>query len=261
MADQQPLKGRRIVSTRPETQAGEFVSLLREAGAVPIIFPTIQITPLSDTGRLDGALKTLSAYDWVIFTSVNGVTVTVDRMKAIKVPLGDLHARRIAVIGPATDSALRSYGIEASLRPAEYVAEAIVESLTAQETLRDKRFLLLRADIARPVLRELLVAQGALVDEIPVYQTRQGAPESQAYAELRAGVDVITFTSSSTVRYFFALLGAEARTIVDNALIACIGPITAQTARELGLRVDLVAEEYTARGLIAALAKHFAAER
>ncbi len=254
-----PLAGKRIVATRAEGQTQEFVALLREAGAVPIVFPTIRIVPLDDTHELDAALTRLNEYDWVIFTSVNGVRNVIDRMQALGLSPDILNSRQIAAIGPATEALIRSYGVRTDLRPSEYIAEAIVSDLLARGPVTGTRFLLLRVDIARAVLRQQLTARGALVDEIPVYRTALGQPDAAAYAELRAGVDVITFTSSSTVRHFFELLGGEARPIADKALIACIGPITAQTAREMGLQVGVVATEYTVRGLMAALTETLSA--
>ncbi|MCC7448521.1 MAG: uroporphyrinogen-III synthase [Anaerolineae bacterium] len=248
-----PLAGKRIAITRPEAQAADFVAALRQAGAIPIIFPTIQIAPIPDNEPLDSALRNLNHYAWVVFTSVNGVKVALDRLHELGLALTDLNQCRVAVIGPATAAALTEHGVRVDVQPAEYIAEAIVVALAGHHSLADQRFLLLRADIARPALRDELIASGAIVDEIPVYQTVQGNPEQSAYAELRTGVDVLTFTSSSTVRHFFDLLGAEAPIIGQSALIACIGPITAKTAQEMGLRVDLVAEEYTIPGLMAAL--------
>lgn len=250
-----PLAGKRIVVTRPEAQAQQFINRLRQAEAIPIIFPTIEIVPLADTTQLDRALQNLPAYDWVIFTSVNGVHIVCERIKALALPLSLLDTRQIAVIGPATAAILASYGLHAALQPDEYVAEAIVEALSQQGVVMGKRFLLLRADIARAVLREQLIANGALVDELPVYHTVRGQPDPTAFAELRAGVDIITFTSSSTVRFFFQLLNDEAHRITADARIACIGPITAETARQMGLHVDLVAADYTVSGLMMALSE------
>jgi uroporphyrinogen-III synthase len=248
-----PLAGKRIVATRAEGQTQQFVAMLRETGAIPIIFPTIHIVPLEDYGELDAALQRLNEYEWVIFTSINGVRNVINRMQALGLSPELLNACQIAAIGPATEALIKTHGIRTDLRPAEYIAEAIIADLLARGPVAGKRFLLLRVDIARAVLRQQLTAQGALVDEIPVYRTALGQPDATAFAELRAGVDVITFSSSSTVRNFFELLGDEALQIANRAQIACIGPITAQTAREMGLQVAVVAQEYTMSGLLAAL--------
>jgi uroporphyrinogen-III synthase len=230
--------------------------MLHEAGAVPIVFPTISIVPLNDYSDLDAALQNLSRYDWVIFTSINGVKNVVTRLQALGIPAASLNSCHVAVVGPATEALLRKQGIDIALRPDEYVAEDLIAGILKHGPVAGKRFLLLRVDVARAVLRDRLVAAGAIVDEVHVYRTTIGQPDAAAYAELRAGVDIITFTSSSTVKNFFTLLGDEALSIASKAIIACIGPITAQTASEMGLHVDVVAEEYTVSGLMAAL-KHY----
>lgn len=249
-----PLAGQRVAITRPAAQSRALIAGLRATGAIPIAFPTIRIAPLEDYAACDDALRRLAAYDWVVFTSVNGVRVALERMKELGLDPVQLNECHVAAIGPATAARLRAYDVEVSLRPDEYVAEAIVVALLERGPFDGLRFLLLRADIAREALREHLVAHGATVDEVPVYRTALGEPGPQEYAEMRAGVDVITFTSSSTVRNFVELLRDEAPAIAGRARIACIGPITARTARELGLRVDVVAAEYTVPGLLAALA-------
>ena len=248
------LAGKRIVITRPGAQAQQFVTMLRQAGAVLIIFPTIQIEPIPNNVQLVTALDQLSGYDWVVFTSVNGVNIVLDQLGDV----AQLNRSKIAVIGPATANALREQGVRVDLQPDEYVAEGLADALIARENVQGLRFLLLRADIARPTLREQLVAHRALVDEIPVYRTVRGQPDPAAYAELRAGVDVITFTSSSTVRYFFDLLGDEALSIASSGRIACIGPVTARTAQDYGLGVNLVADDYTISGLVSSLTEKLA---
>jgi uroporphyrinogen-III synthase len=248
-----PLAGKRIIVTRPEAQSGGIVANLREVGARPILFPTIQIAPLLDNGALDAALQDVRGYDWVIFTSVNGVLAAAARMDALGVPFAALNTPEVAAIGPATTAALTDRGVRVSLSPSEYVAEEIVHELRARHDLAGLRILLPRADVARAVLREQLMAGGAIVNEVPTYRTIRGEPDTQAFVEVRRGADWITFTSSSTVRHFFELLGDEARRVAAGAQIACIGPITAATAREYGLRVAVVAERYTVSGLLNAL--------
>ncbi|HZS92139.1 MAG TPA: uroporphyrinogen-III synthase [Chloroflexota bacterium] len=250
-----PLAGRRIVATRAEGQTEELIALLRENGAIPIVFPTIGIAPLEDYTALDAALGRLPAYDWVIFTSANGVRHVCERMQARGLAPAALNACKVAAIGPATEALLRENGVAVDLRPDEYVAEAIVAALLEREEVAGGRFLLLRADVARAVLRDELTARGASVDEVPVYRTVLGQPDPAAYAALRRGIDALTFTSSSTVRNYCTLLGDDALPLATRAVVACIGPITARTARERGLHVDVVAREYTVRGLIAALAE------
>jgi uroporphyrinogen-III synthase len=249
------LRGKRVVITRPASQAQSFIDGLSAAESVPILFPTIQIAPIQDNPLLDSALRTLSRYDWIVFTSVNGVHSVLDRMTELGMRVAALNSASVAGIGPATVAALRNRGVQVDLQPAEYVAEAIFTALNEREVIDGSHFLLLRADIARVTLREQLSEAGGIVEEIPVYQTVRGEPDPGAFAELRRGVDVITFTSSSTVRYFFELL-PDARDIASRARIVCIGPITAQTARDFGLTVALVAESYTVDGLLTALLEH-----
>lgn len=253
MSPRNPLSGLRVVITRPQPQADAFESALQATGAIPILFPTIQIAPIHPNPELDAALGQLSTYDWIVFTSVNGVRVVLARMAELHIPSTALAPGGVAAIGPATAEALHKNGIDVRLQPDEYIAEAIVAGLIAQGNVANRRFLLLRADIARRTLRDQLVAAGAFVAEIPVYRTVRGAPSAEAYAQLRGGVDILTFTSSSTVRFFFDLLGDEAHSIASAAAVACIGPVTAQTAREMGLTVSCIAGEYTVPGLLAAL--------
>ena len=252
--DNKPLWKKRIVVTRPQAQAASFCRKLVEAGAIPVRFPTIRITPMPDTRRLDAALRRLRDYDWIIFTSVNGVAYCWDRLAeiaAMRVPA----SLRVAAIGPATAQALREREVEPDYVPAEYVAERIAEGLG---DVAGQAILLPRAEAARKTLATLLADQGARVDEIPVYRTLPEAPPPEAFATLKAGVDVLTFTSSSTVRHYAALVADRTPQGTEEALVACIGPITAETAHSLGYEVATVAEEYTTDGLIRALEHHFA---
>jgi len=248
-----PLAGLRVVVTRPEGQAQELCSRLRALGAEPILFPTIAIAPPEAGGPLDQAIARLPDYDWVIFTSVNGVDHFWARLVEVSRSSGadgqdELSIRaRVAAIGPATAEALRQRGAPVHLIPAEYRAEAILDEIG---DVAGQRILLPRADIARPALADGLRAAGAQVDDVSAYRTVRGEPPAAAFDALRAGVDVVIFTSSSTVRHFVSLTqGLD----FGSPLIACIGPVTAATAREVGLRVDVVAKEYTVDGLLEAL--------
>jgi uroporphyrinogen-III synthase len=232
------LAGRRIVITRPDPDAARLADRLRALGAVPLVVPSITIE-FTDPPELDRALKDLRGYHWVVFTSRNGVEAVFRRTARLAGP-------RVAAIGPATADALRQHGVTPDLVPAEYVAEAI---LAALPEVRGLRFLLPRADIAREALADGLRRRGATVNEIAAYRTRPvtGRPE------LSEPVDAVTFTSSSTVRGFLA--GGP---VPAGAKVICIGPITAQTARECGLDVRAVAGLYTEDGLIEALEQTFA---
>jgi uroporphyrinogen-III synthase len=233
-----PLAGRRIVITRPEADATRLAGRLRGVGAVPIVAPAIRIE-FTDPPELDRALASLGAYHWIVFTSRSGVEAVFRRARSIAGP-------KVAAIGPATAAALHANGVDPDLVPSEYVAEAILDALG---DVRGLRFLLPRADIAREALVEGLEGRGAEVHQIAAYRTRE---VSVPRADL-GPVDAVTFTSSSTVRGFLA--GGP---LPDGALVVCIGPITAHTAREHGLDVAAVAEHYTEDGLIAALTAAFA---
>jgi len=245
------LQGKRILVTRPRAQAADLSDKLIGLGAQPIVFPTIEIAPLEDTSKLDRAMSELAKYQWIIFTSANGVKAFWDRLDLLGFQNLTGLPYRIAAIGPATAQALTQRHIKANLIPEEYIAEAIVESIG---DVSGQCILLPRADIAREALAIELRKRGAIVDEVAAYRTLPAEPDPEGFAELKCGVDVITFTSSSTVRNFVALVGKD----TGNAIIACIGPITLQTALECGFSVDVMATEYTVDGLVQALVDYYA---
>ncbi len=249
------LAGRRILVTRSRAQAEALCRRLAERGAVPIVLPTIEIEPIADNPALDQALARLNRYGWVIFTSVNGVATVFDRLAGE--PAAAFDGRRVAAIGPATAGALARRGVRAEFIPDEYVAEAIVDGIN---DVAGQWVLLPRADIAREALADELGRRGAVVHEIAVYRTVQPPLDPAGWAELRRGVDALTFTSASTVRNFAAMLNGD-WPLRGEAAVACIGPITAEAARGLGLRVDVQAETYTMDGLVAALEAYFARPR
>jgi len=247
------LTGKRVLITRPRAQAAAFLERLTVLGAVPVVFSTIEIDTLEDTNLLDQSIANLNTYHWVIFTSVNGVSAFWQRLDALGKGNGAFTGIQIAAIGPATAHALVEKGVKPNFVPDEYIAESI---LPGMGDVRGLRVLLPRAEIARKALVEALQNQGAFPEEIAVYRTLPAHPTVQALAELGKGVDFATFTSSSTVQNFFDLLGDRAHDLLKGAVIACIGPITAETAHKLGLAVDIVAEDYTTDGLIEALLNH-----
>lgn len=248
------LQGKRVLVTRPHAQASDLVHRLQELGAVPIALPTIRIVAPADAyAGLDAALRQLATFDWIVFTSVNGVVHVWQRLAALGLDPQAVARVRLAAIGPATAEALRERGMGVVVVPERYVAEALLEAIPAPA---GQRFLLPRAAGARDALHIGLCAAGATVVEVHAYDTVAAEFSAEALALLDHGVDVLTFTSSSTVRNFVAQVGAErAQALATQAVVVAIGPITADTAHEFGLRVDAVATEYTIAGLVQALVR------
>jgi uroporphyrinogen-III synthase len=260
------LAGLRILVGRARHQASALSSGLRELGAEVLEVPFIEIRKPSSYKPLDAALKKLNEYDWLILTSVNGVEAMWQRLGKLRLTKQQLTHLKIAAIGPATKKAIEKHGIKVSVVPEEYVAESVVESLRHQ--VAGKRVLLARAKVARDVIPRELRKLGAKIDVVEAYETV--IPQSSR-VRLRAILrdskrcpDVITFTSSSTVRNFVALLGKNPRregaspgktSSIDGIRLASIGPVTSSTLREFGLTVDIEATEYTIPGLIKALAR------
>jgi uroporphyrinogen III methyltransferase/synthase len=255
--EERPLFGKRVLVTRSRKQASALSALLSRQGADVVELPALEVHHTVDNLRaLDQAIDRIGEYQWAVFTSVNGVQAFFEGLQRRGLDPGSLAGIRFSAIGPATARALEVRGLKVEFVPGEYVAEAIVEAFQGRD-VRGARFLLPRAEDARPVLTEGLKRLGALVDEVPAYRTR---PPSRAAAHamerLTMGeVDIITFASSSTVKNLVQMLngGLEA---LKPACIACIGPITAATARELGLKVDVVAPEHTVPGLVEAIVQH-----
>ncbi len=277
-----PLQGKRILVTRASKQAGALSDRLRKLGAIPVEFPIIQIAPPEDWVLLDNALHQLCAkeeepyYTWLVFTSANGVNICFDRLNTLAYNTNDIGKVHVAAIGPATAQALRHHGIKPDLVPDEYIAEGVAAALIEDVhrhgvSLEGKRILILRAAEARKVLVEKLQRAGAIVEEVAAYRTRGAVIDDEQGHEvlrlLQAGqLDILTFTSSSTVRHFVQWLadcapGAAVSPIAHvthnpQLKIACIGPITSQTARELGLDVQIEASEFTIDGLVEAIVQH-----
>jgi len=257
--EERPLFGKRVAVTRSRAQASDLVEALRQAGAEPVEFPTIRVVPPADGyAALDEAVARLRsgepAYDWIVFTSVNGVEHFFSRLDRGG-DVRDLKGIMLAAIGPATAAALGSRGLKPDYVPPEYRAEAVIEGLLAKG-IAGSRVLIPRALEAREVLPEKLAQAGAEVDVVTAYETvLEGTGTEDMKQMLSAGeIDIITFTSSSTVKNFAQLLdGMDLSSLAGSVTVACIGPVTADTARELGLSVDLVADDYTIPGLVQAL--------
>ena len=249
-----PLDGKRIVITRPLDQAEDLSEQLSALGAVPILFPTIRIVPFEENLILDQVIFELDSYQWIIFTSVNGVSTFLDRLTGLGRDKSVLERMQIAAIGPATARSLTERGVHTHFIPDEYIAEAVAAGIGEVD---GQRILLPRAEIARKALVDELEKRGAYVTEIPVYRTLPVEPDPIRLDALHLGVDVVTFTSPSTVRNFSNLLDPPAADLVKRAVIACIGPITAQAVIECGMSPNLVAKEYTTTGLVQALVDFF----
>ncbi|HML23421.1 MAG TPA: uroporphyrinogen-III synthase [Aggregatilinea sp.] len=248
-----PLAGKRIVITRPPHKAQTFANVLKTLGAEPVVLPLIETRAPQDSAPLDEALRALPRYDWVIFTSANAVDFTFRRIGALKIDPAALVGMQFAAIGPATANALESHGLMPALVPREHVAEGLFAALNEHVTLDGMRLLLPQANRARPVLADLLREAGASVDAVVAYDTVR--PEIDPVL-LAQPVDAITFTSPSTVQHFVESFD-DPRAILGGALVACIGPVSADAARAVGLEPDVVANPYTVEGLIVALEKAF----
>ena len=265
-----PLSGIRILVGRARHQASALSAGLRKRGADVIEIPFIEIRRPKSFQPLDAALKNLGTYDWLILTSANGVEAMWDRMRKLGTEHDFGSHLRIAAIGPATKKAIEQRGPRVNVVPKEYVAESVVRSL--RRRVKGKRVLLVRAKVARDVIPRELRKAGAHVDVVEAYETV--VPRSSR-ARLRAVLQspkkrpqVVTFTSSSSVRNFFELLGsrdANARRPhpipaagLEGILLASIGPVTSSTLRELGLRVDIQATEFTIPGLVSAISRSIA---
>ena len=258
-AQGRPLAGRHIAITRPREQAAALAERLEALGARVSLLSAIRIAPVDDPTPLDDAIAQLSSYDWLVFTSVNGVRAFAERLEATGHTWADRGLARVAAIGPATAKALEDVGVAVDLTPDEYIAEGILEGLGL---VAGQRLLLARADIARRSLAEGLRLRGAEVDEVAAYRTiaEPVAPDLLKRILEDDRVDAITFTSSSTVRGLLqglAATGRDPRAALDGVALAAIGPITAATLREHELTPAFVAEEYTIAGLTAALVAYF----
>ncbi len=252
-----PLHGRRFVITRAREAGGAFAAGLRALGAQVTEFPTIEIVAPDSYMAIDAALARTTSFDWVIFTSATGVERMLERMKTRSVDPLALGGAKLGAIGPATAARLAERALTVAAMPREYRAEAIVEALGA-ERIRGARILIPRAQVAREVLPEMLIAAGAReVVVAPVYKTVKpaNAPVERVRELAAAGaIDLVAFTSSSTVTNFCEMIGAS---VARGLRAAAIGPITAETARASGLQVVVQPTEYTVPALIAAIRDYF----
>jgi uroporphyrinogen III methyltransferase/synthase len=277
--DTKPLFGRRVLVTRAREQSESLAQALREAGAVAVELPMISIEPPSDPEPLRRAVERIADYTFVVFTSQNGVQAFFRAVAAVGGDARVLGGRRVAAIGPGTAEALEPFGITPDIVPADFRGEALAEAIIRAHTgtaaassngaaplsaagkpLAGVRVLLARAAVARDVLPDTLRAAGAEVDVVPAYETHGASPEARTkLRELLAKkeLDVITFTASSTVQHTLKALAPDGPELLKGLTLASIGPITTQTAADLGLEVQVTAQEYTIEGLVLALTQHF----
>jgi uroporphyrinogen III methyltransferase/synthase len=257
----------KVLITRPRAQANEFAEKLRSAGFAPIFFPVIEIRPVENNTQLEDAIRNIEKYAWIAFTSVNAVDFVFDKTRFTTERTEDTEKKekisvnsvfsvvKIAAIGPKTADALRKHNIEPDFIPDEYIGEAIMPGLG---DVKDKWILLPRAEIARKELPEAIVKAGGFVHEINVYRTLSAEVDMDGLQALKSGVDVVTFTSPSTVQNFVAIArrnNLAPLNLPNNPLIACIGPVTEQAAKEAGFQNIVTAKDYTTEGLIEAIVK------
>ncbi|MDO8784996.1 MAG: uroporphyrinogen-III C-methyltransferase [Syntrophales bacterium] len=255
--EKKPLLGKGVVITRPEAQAHEFAALLREQGARVIHLPVIEIVPPADIHALDRAIEGLEKYHWIIFTSANGVDFFFKRLREKERDIRDLKGIKICSIGPATGARVEKLGIRVDLVPETFISEGIVAAFAGLD-VRGQKFLLPRAEQARDVIPQGLSELGASVDVVTAYRTvNSGRKKDELEALINKGkVDIVTFTSSSTVTNFLEIMGKDF-VLPPKIKIACIGPVTAKTVRKAGLPVDIMQEQYTIPDLVEAMVEYF----
>ena len=257
--EERPLLGKRIVVTRARRQASNLIKDLTDLGAECLECPTIKIMPPEDEAPLKRAIQNLKNYDWIVFTSVNGVSYFFEYLFADNKDVRALNHLWTAAIGPATAKRLLDFGLKSDIIPKTYRAESVVEAFSKEE-IKGKKILLPRAAEARPVLPVELTKMGAQVDEVAVYQTIKDLENADVLINglEEKTIDLVTFTSSSTVKNFKELLAADKfKQLIDGVTVASIGPITSDTARDLGFTVDITADEFTIAGLCDAILRHY----
>ena len=255
--DQRPLFGKKVLITRSRTQASQFRLLLEELGAQPVEIPAIQTVDLEDFTELDSALFRLGEFQWAIFASINAVDSVFERLRLLGKDSRAFGGVKVGAIGPATSNALADRGITPDFVPSRSVSEVVLSELEGMDWT-GVPVLLPAADIGRDALARGLSQRGAKVERIAAYRTipTDGMAE-KARSTLEQNVDFVTFTSSSTVQNLLNMLDGD-RKALERSKIACIGPTTAATAEQMGLRVDLVAPVHTVQGLVDALVEHCA---
>ncbi len=250
--ENKPLFGKTVVSTRDKNYSSEIESILNQNGANVINFPTIEIKPIKNNKKLAKSIKDFDEYNFVIFTSVNGVKYLFENLKNLKKDSRIFGNKKIITIGEKTAAELKRYGLESDYTPDEYIAEGVIE-LCKKIGVKNKKVLIPRAKVAREILPQKLKELGAKVDVVATYETILPKHKKKDIDEIinklkKGEINIVTFTSSSTARNFFELIGKR-KTIYTKTRFACIGPITADTVKSFGFKSDIVAEKYTIEGL------------
>jgi uroporphyrinogen III methyltransferase / synthase len=270
--DARPLAGRGVLVTRPRAQADALVQHLKAVGATVIVASTIRVVPPEDRTPLVRAAADISQFDWIVFASANAVDAFVSAAAEVT-ERATVHAPggvqwppllKTAVVGSATAERLRSHGIEATVIPSEFRAEALVEALAAHGPLSSTRVLVPRSEIGRDTIVLGLRAAGAVVTDVIAYRTIAELPEGNSPDVPRMlanrELDAVTFTSGSAVRHFVQAYGPHSVELLGHTVVAVMGPVTAEAARELGISVDVQPETYTAAAMVAALEAYFGGE-
>jgi uroporphyrinogen III methyltransferase / synthase len=261
--DKKPLFGKRIVVTRARAQASNLVSKLSKLGAQCIEIPTIKIAPPADINPLKDAVENINNYDWLVFTSVNGVKFFFDTLFDMGKDVRILGHLKFACIGPVTKERLQDYGIISDILPETYRAESVIDAFSTVE-IKGKNILLPRAKKARTILPEELMKMGAKVHEVIAYETLLDIEKKEELITLleNSKIDAVTFTSSSTVSNFISLLDVKGiKKSLKNIVIASIGPITSATAHSLDIKPDIEAREYTIQGLVDSLLAFYGSKK
>lgn len=259
--DTKPLFGKTVLVTRAREQASILSEQLEALGARCYEAPAIKVVPPESYELLDYSISRLSEYHWLIFTSTNGVDAFFNRLRLKRLDARALHGLKVAAIGAATAARLKENGVLADLVPVEFKAEGILQALTPFIT-PGMNVLIPRALIARDILPQKLCDIGAKVDVVPAYRTVTGEADRERVRKLlgNAAVDLVTFASSSSVLNLLTLLGEDGVELLNSATVACIGPVTAMTCRDHGIRRDIIADEFTISGLVESIRKHYQEE-
>ena len=248
---------KRVLVTRALEQGREFADLLQNLGLEPVVFPLIEFIPPKEKSKFEDAVNNLASYDWILLTSANAVRFFVKYLKTMKVDLSLIEGIKVCAVGPKTAEVARELSIKIDLIPDNFQAEGVIKSFQSLG-IEGKKILFPRAEEGRAVLPEGLSALGAEVSLVPVYQTVEPeGKEDELKNLLKNGLDVITFTSGSTVRNFVKIVGRENLALIKNIKIACISEVTAKVGRDQGFEVAIVASENTTQSLAESIAKFF----